>query len=540
MQTLNTQPSPAPGLAFPPDRKPDADPKAAALLTPDQAVRLRAVPIAFAGGRLLVAMMNSPDLNADLNADPTADPTADLAAADEISVCSGLPVTRILLNRDVFADLLRSTYATTAAQMAARLGGADPAADDLTTNLEAIDAGDLHRMAEAPSLINLVNLLILEAIRARASDIHIEPFEKQLTVKYRIDGQLVEQQCPPKHFQPAITSRVKIMGGMNIAERYAPQDGHITLRFEGRKIDLRVSTVPTIYGESVVMRILDKESINLDLESLGMRAPDRAHMDKLVALPHGMVLVTGPTGSGKTTTLYAALTKIADPSRKMITIEDPVEYELGGVNQIPVNPKRGLTFATGLRSILRQDPDVIMVGEIRDAETAEISVRAALTGHLLFSTLHTNNAVSAVGRLLDMGIEPFLLASVLEGMLAQRLGRRLCQSCKAPAPLAEELTHRLSADELALFPDRNAWRGKGCEKCDNSGFKRRVGFYELFVTTLGLRSAIGQRMNARDLLKFAPADFTTMRRDGLIKAAQGFTAVSEVLRATQDVEEEVR
>jgi len=253
-----------------------------------------------------------------------------------------------------------------------------------------------------------------------------------------------------------------------------------------------------------------------------------------------MVLVTGPTGSGKTTTLYAALTKIADPSRKMITIEDPVEYELGGVNQIPVNPKRGLTFATGLRSILRQDPDVIMVGEIRDAETAEISVRAALTGHLLFSTLHTNNAVSAVGRLLDMGIEPFLLASVLEGMLAQRLGRRLCQSCKAPAPLAEELTHRLSADELALFPDRNAWRGKGCEKCDNSGFKRRVGFYELFVTTLGLRSAIGQRMNARDLLKFAPADFTTMRRDGLIKAAQGFTAVSEVLRATQDVEEEVR
>ncbi len=536
MPTLHSHNTADPALAFPPDRKPDADPKAAALLTPDQAVRLRAVPFAFADGRLLVAMMQagleSPDLNAD--------PTADLAAADEVSVCAGLPVTRIPLNREVFADLLRSTYATTAAQMAARLGGGDANSEDLSTNLEAVDAGDLHRMAEAPSLINLVNLLILEAIRARASDIHIEPFEKQLTVKYRIDGQLVEQQSPPKHLQPAITSRVKIMGGMNIAERYAPQDGHITLRFEGRKIDLRVSTVPTIYGESVVMRILDKESINLDLESLGMRAPDRAHMDKLVALPHGMVLVTGPTGSGKTTTLYAALTKIADPSRKMITIEDPVEYELGGVNQIPVNPKRGLTFATGLRSILRQDPDVIMVGEIRDAETAEISVRAALTGHLLFSTLHTNNAVSAVGRLLDMGIEPFLLASVLEGMLAQRLGRRLCQSCKAPAPLAEELTHRLSADELALFPGRNAWRGKGCEKCDNSGFKRRVGFYELFVTTPGLRSAIGQRMNARDLLKFAPADFTTMRRDGLIKASQGFTAVSEVLRATQDVEEEVR
>jgi type II secretory ATPase GspE/PulE/Tfp pilus assembly ATPase PilB-like protein len=505
------------------DQKPEVDPKAAGVLTSEQAVRLRAVPYAVRDGRILVAMVD----------------TSDFAAADEISVYAAMPVERVATAPEVFAELLRSTYATTAAQMAARLGGAaDGAGDDLITNLEAIDADDLHRMAEAPSLINLVNLIILEAIRARASDVHVEPFEKKLTVKYRIDGVLEERDPPPKHLQPAITSRIKIMAGMNIAERYAPQDGHITLRYEGRKIDLRVSTVPTLYGESVVMRILDKESTRLDLEALGMREPDRDQMDRLIALPHGMILVTGPTGSGKTTTLYAALTKLSDPTKKIITIEDPVEYELGGVNQIPVNPKRGLSFATGLRSILRQDPDVILVGEIRDGETAEIAVRAALTGHLLLSTLHTNNAVSAVGRLLDMGIEPFLLASVLEGMLAQRLGRRLCQYCKVQTPLPEEITHRLSESELAMFPGGMGWRGQGCEKCDGAGFRRRIGFYEQFVTTPGLRAAIGERLSSRDLLKTAPPTFTPMRRDGLIKAAEGQTAVTEVLRATQDTEDE--
>ncbi len=505
------------------DRAPEFDPKAAAVLTPDQAVRLRAVPIQIDRARLRLAML-----------DP-----ADLAAADEASVCAGMPVDRVGLTPEAFAELMRSAYAVTAAQMAARLGGAAPGEDDdLLANLEAIDTGDLHRMAENPSLINLVNLIILEAIRARASDVHIEPFDKKLSVKYRIDGVLVEQDPPPKHLQSAITSRVKIMAAMNIAERYTPQDGHITLKVEGRKIDLRVSTVPTLYGESVVMRILDKESITLDLETLGMRAPDRAQMDRLIALPHGMILVTGPTGSGKTTTLYAALTKISDPTKKIITIEDPVEYELGGVNQIPVNPKRGLSFATGLRSILRQDPDVILVGEIRDGETAEIAVRAALTGHLVLSTLHTNNAVSAVGRLIDMGVEPFLLASVLEGMLAQRLGRRVCQFCRDAEALPEEVRHRLGESELAMFPGGRAFRGRGCEKCDGSGFKRRIGFYELFTSTPALRTAIGQRLSSAELLRTAPASFTPMRRDGLVKAAAGMTTVSEVLRATQDVGEE--
>jgi type IV pilus assembly protein PilB len=504
------------------ERRPELDSSVSALLTAEQAVRLRVVPYAQQGRRVLLAMADA----------------GDLAAADEVSILIARPITRIACTPAVFTELLRAAYGTTAAQMAARLGGsASGESDDLTANLEAIDAQDLHRMAEQPSLINLVNLLILEAVRARASDVHVEPFDKKLAVKYRIDGDLVEQDSPPKPLQPAITSRIKIMAGMNIAERYAPQDGHITLRFEGRKVDIRVSTVPTIYGESVVMRILDKESISLKLESLGMGEAHRAGMARLIDLPHGMVLVTGPTGSGKTTTLYAALTQLYAPSLKIITIEDPVEYELGGVNQIPVNPKRGLSFASGLRSILRQDPDVIMVGEIRDGETAEISVRAALTGHLLFSTLHTNNAVSAIGRLFDMGIEPFLLSSVLEGVLAQRLGRRICEKCRATAEIPEELRHRLSPRELGFFAGERAFKGVGCEACAGSGMRGRLGFFELLLTTATVRQAIAQRSSMQELVRAIGPGYTTMRTDGLAKAASGMTTILEVLRATQDAEE---
>ncbi|GMV25635.1 MAG: general secretion pathway protein GspE [Phycisphaerae bacterium] len=503
------------------EQLPEISPGASKAATAEQAVRLRAVPYGFSGDKLLVAML-----------DPM-----DFSAADEISVTARRPVQRVGATAEVFELLLRHAYGITAAQMAARLAGSDEPSDDLSANLESVEAADLHRMAEQPSLINLVNLIILEAIRARASDIHVEPFERSLSVKYRVDGVLVTQESPPRHLQPAITSRIKIMAGMNIAERYAPQDGHITLRFEGRKIDIRVSTVPTIYGESVVMRILDKESIKLDLETLGMRAPDREIMARWIDLPHGMILVTGPTGSGKTTTLYAALTKLYDPKLKIITIEDPVEYELSGVNQIPVNPKRGLSFASGLRSILRQDPDVIMVGEIRDAETAEIAVRAALTGHLLFSTLHTNNALSAVGRLLDMGIEPFLLSSVLEGIMAQRLGRRLCQNCKSPAPISEASRHRLAAAETAMFPSGMGFKGAGCDRCDGTGFRSRVGFYEMAPMTGDLRRAVSERATTQQLTRIVGSGYVTMRRDGIIKASQGLTTVEEVLQATQDAEE---
>jgi type II secretory ATPase GspE/PulE/Tfp pilus assembly ATPase PilB-like protein len=503
------------------ERAPDVDQAVASLVSPDQAMRLRAIPYARDGARIRAAMLDEKDD----------------AAADELAVLVRRPVSRVRAGREAFIDLLRSAYGITAAQMAARLNDQAQDPDELVANLEAIDAGDLHRMAEQPSLINLVNLIIVEAVRARASDVHVEPFEKRLAVKYRIDGVLVEQDSPPKALQPAITSRVKIMAGMNIAERYAPQDGHITLRYEGRKIDIRVSTVPTLYGESVVMRILDKDSVVLDLKTLGMRESHRESMQQLIDLPHGMVLVTGPTGSGKTTTLYAALTKLYDPSLKIITIEDPVEYELSGVNQIPVNPKRGLTFASGLRSILRQDPDVVMVGEIRDYETAEIGVRAALTGHLIFSTLHTNNALSAVGRLTDMGVEPFLLSSVLEGIIAQRLGRRVCGACKARAMLDDVTRRRLSSWELSQFGHGEAWRGAGCVECKGSGMRGRIGYYEVVVTTPPLRSAIASRATMQELVRLAGADFITMRRDGILKAAAGETTLEEVLRATQDAEE---
>jgi type II secretory ATPase GspE/PulE/Tfp pilus assembly ATPase PilB-like protein len=391
-------------------------------------------------------------------------------------------------------------------------------------------------MAEQPTLINLVNLLLLEAIQSRSSDVHIEPFEAELKVKYRIDGELVEQPPPPKHLQPALIGRIKIMAGMNIAERYVPQDGHITLRFESRKVDIRVSTVPTLYGESVVMRILDKSQLPLDLGSLGMTLALRDLMDKLIAKPHGLVLVTGPTGSGKTTTLYAALSKLYDPRKKIITIEDPVEYELAGINQIPVNPKRGLTFATGLRSILRQDPDVIFVGEIRDPETVDIAIRSALTGHLIFSTLHTNDAISSIGRLIDMGAEPYLVASVIEGCLAQRLGRRVCPHCRVQEPMAEDVEHRLTTDELAMF-NGQVWRGPGCDKCNGSGYYGRIGFFELITINASLRRAISENRAVADLLPLVSKSYKPMRREGVEKAAEGLTTIEEVMRATQDVEE---
>jgi type II secretory ATPase GspE/PulE/Tfp pilus assembly ATPase PilB-like protein len=490
------------------------------LIGADTAVRLRVVPLRRDRGRLVVAMV-----------DPL-----DIAAADEVAAITGMPVTRVGLEPAAFSELMRAHYGTTAARMAESLAGDSDEPSEVDHNLDAIEADDIHRMAEQPTLINLVNLLLLEAIQSRTSDVHIEPFENELKVKYRIDGELAEQPPPPKHLQPALIGRIKIMSGMNIAERYVPQDGHITLRFEGRKVDIRVSTVPTLYGESVVMRILDKSALPLDLVSLGMAEATRKRMDRLIAKPHGMVLVTGPTGSGKTTTLYAALSKLYDPRKKIITIEDPVEYELSGVNQIPVNPKRGLNFATGLRHILRQDPDVIFVGEIRDSETADIAIRSALTGHLIFSTLHTNDAVSSIGRLIDMGAEPYLVASVLEGILAQRLGRRVCKECREQVPMPEDLEHRISTRELEMFEGK-VWRGRGCSKCNNSGTHGRIGFFELLTINPTLRRAVSENRNTSELIDLVDASFQTMRQDGLAKASQGLTTIEEVLRATQDTED---
>ncbi len=503
------------------EKAPELDGSAVALLDADRAVRLGVVPLRFEGQRLVIVL----------------DDPFNLTAVDEVSAITRRSVMRCGATKESFRELLRRAYGTTAARMAESLGGEDEAAPEVEHNLDAIEADDLHRMAEQPTLVNLVNLLLLEAIQTRASDVHVEPFESELKVKYRIDGVLVEQPQPPKHLQAAIIGRIKIMASMNIAERYVPQDGHIALRFEGRKVDIRVSTVPTIYGESVVMRILDKSILQLNLESLGMNEAHRRTMDRLIEKPHGLVLVTGPTGSGKTTTLYAALSKLYDPRKKILTIEDPVEYELNGINQIPVNPKRGLTFATGLRAILRQDPDVVLVGEIRDAETVDISIRSALTGHLILSTLHTNDALSSVGRLVDMGAEPYLVASVLEGLLAQRLGRRVCQSCRVGTPLSEELLARLSAEERELFEHHGAFGGAGCDECKGSGFRGRIGYFELVRLNAGLRAAVSANQNASQLRGLVGDDFLNMRDDGMIKAAKGFTTVSEVLRATQDVDD---
>ncbi len=496
----------------------DAD--AVRLIPSEIAVRLRVVPLAIASGRLRAAM---------------ADPF-DLHAVDEAATIASMPIERVGVAPEAFGELMRQAYGVTAARMAESLAGNSDGGGEVEQNLDAIQADDVHRMAEQPTLVNLVNLLILEAIQKRTSDIHIEPFEGELKVKYRIDGVLVEQQSPPKHLQPAIIGRIKIMSMMNIAERYVPQDGHITLRFEGRKVDIRVSTVPTIYGESVVMRILDKSSLPLDLKSLGMHQHQVEMMDKLIAKPHGLVLVTGPTGSGKTTTLYAALSKLYDPRKKILTIEDPVEYELAGINQIPVNPKRGLTFASGLRSILRQDPDVILVGEIRDAETVDIAIRSALTGHLILSTLHTNDALSSVGRIVDMGAEPYLIASVLEGVLAQRLGRRICRACAHKIPMTEDERVRLAPAELARFGG-SVTVGAGCEACSGSGFRGRLGFFELVRINPSLRAAIAENKSVMELRQLVDPGFVTMREDGMTKAVGGETTIAEVMRATQDVDE---
>ena len=408
------------------------------------------------------------------------------------------------------------------------------------------DVNHLRDLASEAPVIRLVNLLINRAVEQRASDIHIEPFENELKVRYRIDGVLHDIEQPPRRQQAAIVSRVKIMAKLNIAERRLPQDGRIKLRTMGKEIDLRVSTLPTLYGESVVLRILDRSSIVLDLEQLGFPADTLHEFEKLIVRPYGMILVTGPTGSGKTTTLYGALEKINSPDKKIITIEDPVEYQVSGVNQIHVKPQIGLTFANGLRSIVRQDPDVIMVGEIRDPETAEIAVQAALTGHLVFSTLHTNDAAGAVSRLLEMGVEDYLLASSLLGVLAQRLVRNVCVRCRVAVPADEALlgagdVTSATAARFASTAGRGAtasgsvYRATGCEECSGTGYRGRSGIYELLLMNEGVREQILKHASADAIKATATArGMRTLRDDGWLKVREGTTTVAEVLRVTQE------
>ena len=402
--------------------------------------------------------------------------------------------------------------------------------------VEDEDVEDLKDKASEAPVVRLVNLIIKKAVESRASDIHFEPFEKEFKVRFRIDGVLHEVESPPKRLQAPVISRIKLMAKMNIAERRLPQDGKIKMMVGTRPLDIRVSTIPTLYGESLVLRLLNQEHVVLDLDRLGFEGDDLKVFERLIKAPYGIILVTGPTGSGKTTTLYGALNRINQPDKKIITVEDPVEYQLQGVNQIQVKPKIGLTFANALRSILRQDPDVLLIGEIRDLETAEIAVQASLTGHLVFSTLHTNDAVGAVTRLRDMGIENFLISSSLLGVLAQRLVRVLCPKCKEPYPITPVLAEELSKEGLGS-PDqlvgREVFRAVGCEECSYTGYRGRTGIFELLVVDDDLRRLILRDQESGHIKKAAKEKgMKTLREYGLAKVLKRITTVEEVLRVT--------
>jgi general secretion pathway protein E/type IV pilus assembly protein PilB len=463
----------------------------------------------------------------------TADPF-DLYPLDEVSAATGLSVTPVLAGRDEIDKLIKKYLGVGGETVEGLIAAA--ADDDEIQLLEDIesDGSELSEMAQEASVVRLVNEILLEAIEVRASDVHIESQPSGLTIRYRVDGLLHPQPVPPEihRFEAAIVSRLKIMSRLNIAEKRLPQDGRIKLKVRGREVDVRVSVIPMIHGEGIVMRLLDKGAMTFDLRSLGMSQQTYNTYRELIELPHGIILVTGPTGSGKSTTLYSSLLEINRPDVKIITTEDPVEYQLEGINQIQVHPKIGLTFSQSLRAILRHDPDVVLIGEIRDLETAENAIQASLTGHLVFSTLHTNDAAGAYTRLVDMGVEPFLVSSTVEAVMAQRLVRRLCPQCKAPyRPDRDDLPADFPWDELA---DGKLYAPAGCRKCRNVGYAGRVGIYELLLTTEKVRHLAHDNASTWDIQKAAVAQgMTTLRMDGWQKALEGMTSVDEVLRVSK-------
>ncbi len=445
-----------------------------------------------------------------------ADPL-DFETISAVSGFTGLKVTPVLASEQEILDAIDKYYGEAEKEGPELEGRAGQAEEDLE---------HLRDMASEAPVIRLVNAMIAQAVEKRSSDIHIEPFEKEFRVRYRVDGVLYSQEPPPRELKAAIISRVKLMAKLNIAERRLPQDGRIKIKVLGREVDLRVSTLPTLYGESVVMRLLDRSAGDFyDLQRLGFDQFMLSRVEHYTSLPHGILLVTGPTGSGKSTTLYAALKRINQPDKKIITIEDPVEYQMDGINQIHVNPQIGLTFASGLRHIVRQDPDVIMVGEIRDRETADIAIRAALTGHFVYSTLHTNDAPSAITRLTDMGVDNYLISSTLVSVLAQRLVRVICQYCKEPAGT------RLTPDGATV----QCYRGAGCEHCLGTGFTGRVGIFELMELDDELRQLILNNADAVALTAAARRKgMRNLREDGWMKVAAGLSTAEEVLRVTQE------
>ena len=447
-----------------------------------------------------------------------------------------------LLGREV--EFLCTTPASMKAALMKYYGTAEDAVSAMEGMSGSIQIGgqtvDVEGVAgevgDAP-IIKLVTMMLVEAYNSRTSDIHVEPLEKRLRIRFRIDGVLHEMQNPPKKLQAAIVSRLKIMTGtMSIAEKRLPQDGRIQVKMGKKSLDLRVSTIPTAHGESVVMRILDKSSLSLGLPQLGFLSDDQETFEKLLRLPDGILLVTGPTGSGKTTTLYACLNYINKPDRKLITVEDPVEYQMSGINQVQVNAEVGMTFPAALRAMLRQAPNIIMVGEIRDPETANIAINAALTGHLVFSTLHTNDAPSAIARLVDIGVQPFLVSSAVRAMIAQRLVRKVCPNCKAPVELTVAEVKSLGIDPTQLA-GATVMQGVGCEKCKGMGAKGRMGIFEMFVVDDEVRHMVNTRATTVDLRKRArEMGMRTLREDGIRKVLSGMTTAEEVISATMSDE----
>jgi general secretion pathway protein E len=457
----------------------------------------------------------------------------DFYTLDAISLATGYKLEISLAREEEIVDAIERLSSSETGSMEKIIEDLDKDRKDISLDEEGGDVDHLKDMASEAPVIKLVNLVISRAIEVRASDIHFEPFEGSFKVRYRIDGILHEVESPPRRLQAAITSRIKIMSKLNIAERRLPQDGRIRLRVLGKEIDFRVSTIPTLFGESVVMRILDRESVILDLPRLGFPQEELAVFEELISRPHGIILVTGPTGSGKTTTLYSALNKINSPEKKIITVEDPVEYQLIGVNQIQVKSSIGLTFASALRSILRQDPDIIMIGEIRDAETAEIAIHSALTGHLVFSTLHTNDAAGAITRLMEMGMENFLISSSLIGILAQRLVRINCSQCVEPYTPEPGVLEQISLSEDEA---RNVkiFQGRGCENCANTGYRGRSGIYEFLPITDEIRGLILEKADSNTIKEMGRKQgMKTLREAGWNKVKNGTTTISEVLRVTQ-------
>ena len=499
----------------------DVPPEVIAMVPPQMATTYKIIPYDFSADQNLLSIaMDSP---------------GNFQATDDLQTLLGFRVQAALCDPDALQAAIDRYYPEEGVQSMSSLIDEISADEDLSKfegRGESIDLEDLREMAESNPVKKLLNLVLLQAIREKASDIHFEPFEDEFKMRYRIDGVLYNMVPPPKHIAAALASRIKVMSKLDIAERRLPQDGRIELQMHGNPIDLRVAVLPTMFGESVVMRVLDRSNVQLELDRIGMRDDDLVVFRQLISKPNGIIINTGPTGSGKTTTLYAALSELNKPDTKILTAEDPVEYDIDGLCQVQVRTEVGMTFARALRSFLRQDPDVILVGEIRDLETAQISVQASLTGHLVFTTLHTNDAPSSIARLLDLGLEAFLVTATLEAVVAQRLVRRICKNCKTEYSPSEEMLM-----ELDLTPedvgDRPLYYGRGCDYCNNTGYKGRLGIYEFMVLDDHLREMIMRHASSALLRQEAiKRGMRPLRQSGLLAIYDGITTIEEVVKET--------